>query len=60
MQFILPAPWRRYSLVGLEVAVHDAIVVDVLQRQYRLSKIHPCQFHGQSADVLQQGGTVTT
>ena len=46
------------SLVGLEVPVHDAVVVDVLQGQHRLSEVHTGHLHGQRPDVLQQGGAV--
>lgn len=46
------------SLVRLEVPVHDAIVVQVLQCQHRLSEVHAGHLHGQGPDVLQQGGAV--
>ena len=46
------------SLVRLEVAVHDAIVMQVLQRQHCLSKVHAGHLHRQCPNVLQQGGTV--
>lgn len=47
-------------LVRLEVTVHYAIVVQVLQCQDGLCKVHACHFHRQSPDVLQQSGTVST
>lgn len=47
-------------LVRLEVSVHDAIVVQVLKRQHRLSKVHASHVHWQRTHVLQQGGTVST
>lgn len=47
-------------LVRLEVSVHDAVVVQVLERQHRLSKVHASHVHRQRAHVLQQGGTVST
>ena len=48
------------SLVGLEVPVHDAVVVDVLQGQHRLSEVHTGHLHGQRPNVLQQGGAVSS
>ena len=43
----------------LEVAVHDAVVVQVLQREHRLREVQPRQVHRQRTDVLQQRRTVT-
>lgn len=43
----------KCSLVRFEVSVHDAVVVQIFQSQDCLSKIHPGQLNGQSADVFQ-------
>lgn len=54
---------QRYDpvlLVGLEVTVHDAVVVQVLQREHGLCEVHARHLHGKGPDVLQQGGTVST
>lgn len=38
--------------------MHDAVVVEVLQREDGLSKVHLRHVHGQRAHVLQQRGTI--
>lgn len=48
------------SLVWFEVPVHDAIVVEILQSQYCLCKVHPGHIHRQRTHVLQKSGTVST
>ena len=48
------------SLVGFEVPVDDAVVVEVLQGEDRLSKVHQGHVHWQRSHVLQQVSTVTT
>lgn len=48
------------SLVRFEVTVYNPIVVQVFQCQYSFSKVHACHIDRQSANVLQQSGTVAT
>ena len=50
----------KASLVWFEVSVDDAIVVEILQCQHRLCKIHPGHIHRQRTHVLQKSGTVST
>ena len=53
--------WKEsLLLVRLEVTVHYAIVVQVLQCQDSLCKVHACHFNRESPNVLQQSGTVST
>lgn len=47
-------------LVRLEVTVHDAVVVQVLQGQHGFRKVQTHHVHGQGPDVLQQSGTVSS
>ncbi len=47
-------------LVWFEVPVDDAIVVEILQSQYCLCKVHPGHIHRQGTHVLQKGGAVST
>lgn len=40
-------------LVRFEVAVHDAVVVQVFQSQDGLSEVHACHVQREGANVLQ-------
>lgn len=46
-------------LVGFEIPVHDAVVVEILQGQNGLGEVHPGHVDGQRFDVLQQRGAVS-
>lgn len=48
----------RVSLVGFQVSVDDAVVVEILQRQDGLREVHPSHVDRQRSDVLQQRGAV--
>jgi len=41
------------SLVRFEIPVDDAVVVQILQSQYGLCKIHPGHVHRERTNVLQ-------
>lgn len=48
------------SLVWFQVPVDNAIVMEILQSQDCLCKVHPGHIHRQGTHVLQKGGTVST
>lgn len=47
-------------LVRLEVAVHDAIVVQILQGEHSFCEVQTHHVHRQGPNVLQQSGTVSS
>ena len=57
--FIVVLKIGEFSLVWFKVPVDNAIVVQILQSQHRLCKVHPGHVHRQRTHVLQKGGTVS-
>lgn len=52
--------WCVFSLVRLEVPMHDTVIVQVLQGQDCFSKVHSCHFYRERTHVLEQIGTIST